>query len=62
MLRSNKNLLSLKEVFKILLDQDDHDDIPEEDVSNLATELPEDDFGFFQEDLISIFNLQNWDI
>ena len=45
MLRSNKNLLSLKEVFKILLDQDDHDDIPEEDVSNLATELPEDDFG-----------------
>ena len=45
MLRSLKNLLGLKEVFKILLHQDDHDDIPEEDVSNLATELPEDDFG-----------------
>ena len=45
MLRSIKNLLSLKEVFELLLDQNDHDDIPEEDVSNLATELPEDDFG-----------------
>ena len=58
-MRSIKNLLSLKEVFELLLDQNDHDDIPEEDVSNLATELPEDDFEFFQEDLISILNLQN---
>ena len=59
MLRSIKNLLGLKEVFKILLDQDDHDDIPEEDVSNLATELPEDDFGVLPRRFNLILNLQN---
>ena len=43
------------EVFKILLDENDLDDIPEEDVSNL-TELPEDDFGSSKK--IFILNLQ----
>ena len=45
------------EVFKILLDENDLDDIPEEDVSNL-TELPEDDFGFPRRFNL-ILNLQN---
>ena len=46
---------SKRGVFEILLDQNDLDDIPEEDVSNLS-ELPEDDFGSSKK--IFILNLQ----
>ena len=44
------------EVFKILLDENDLDDIPEEDVSNL-TELPDDDSVLPRYNLV--LNLQN---